>query len=203
MKALQKTLAIIALLVLVSQTVRHAYTLWLEPRGSVLDKYDQPVKGQIADAASLDELLRRYEPVRKQADVAKQELSKTGGEPNFGERNEKEPFKSEQMLRDAITQWEEGSKEIRAIRIYCLIGLVFLVLGLLIYRKLNRWFGFTLLIAGFSEHMYWTSPTFFGATREFDRLLANKLALSVVSLVLLVAAIWFLDIFAERDEHST
>ena len=44
MRALQKTLAIVAFLVLAPQTLRHAYMLWLEPRGSVLDKYDQPVK---------------------------------------------------------------------------------------------------------------------------------------------------------------
>lgn len=203
MKALQKTLAIIAFLALASQTVRHAYMLWLEPRGSVLDKYDQPVKGQIAAAASLDELLRRYDPVHKQADAAKQERLKTREEPSFMEQTEKEPYKSEKMLREAITQWEERSKEVRALRFYWLIGLVFLVLGLLTYSKRNRWFGLTLVIAGFSEFIYWTSPTFLGSTSEFDRLLANKLALSAVSLILLIAVIWFLRIFSERDSRSS
>ena len=68
MKPLLKTLAILAFVALVVQTVRHAYMLWFEARGSVLDKYDQPVKSEIGSAGSLDELLQRYDPVRKQVD---------------------------------------------------------------------------------------------------------------------------------------
>lgn len=197
MKHLLKTLAILAFVGLVVQTVRHAYMLWFEPRGSVLDRYDQPVRSEIGSAASLDELLRRYDPVRKQVD----ELSKTSSTPAY-EQTQTEPFKTEQTLRQAITEWEEKSKEIRAIRLYCLVAAVLFVLGLFAYTKLNRWLGISLLIAAFSEFIYWTSPTFIGSTREVDRLLANKLALSIVSLVLLVGAIWFLDIFAEKEQSS-
>ena len=203
MKVLQKILAIVAFLVLAPQTVRHAYMLWLEPRGSVLDKYDQPMKDQIDAAASLDELVRRYEPLRKQADLAKQELSKTGKELSFRDRTEEEPYKSEQMLGEAIKQWEVRSKETHELRFYWLVGLVISVLGLITYTTWNRWFGLTLLITGFSEFIYWTSPTFLGGTREFDRLLANKLALSAVSLVLLIAAISFLGIFTQKQTTST
>ena len=46
MKPLQRTLAIIASLFLAVQTVRHAYVLWLEPRASVLDKFDRPLKDE-------------------------------------------------------------------------------------------------------------------------------------------------------------
>jgi len=73
----------------------------------------------------------------------------------------------------------------------------------LTYIKSNRWFGAALVIAGFSEFIYWTSPTFIGATREFDKLLANKLALSVVSFLLLLAAIWLLGIFSAKDESQS
>jgi hypothetical protein len=197
MKPLLKTLAILAFVALVVQTVRHAYMLWFEPRGSVLDKYDQPVKSEIGNAASLDELLRRYDPVRKQVD----ELSKTSSSPAY-EQAQKEPFKTEQTLRQAVSEWEEKSKEIRAIRLYCLVAAVLFMLGMLAYKKLNRWLGISLLIAAFSEFIYWTSPTFIGSTREVDRLLANKLVLSIVSLVLLVGAIWFLDIFTEKEGSS-
>jgi hypothetical protein len=197
MKPLLKTLAILAFVALVVQTVRHAYMLWFEPRGSVLDQYDQPAKSEIGSAASLDELLRQYDPVRKQVD----ELSKTSSTPAY-EQTQKEPFKTEQALRLAISEWEERSKEIRAIRFYCLVAAVLFVLGLFAYKKINRWLGLTLLIAAFSEFIYWTSPTFIGATREFDRLLVNKLVLSIVALALLVGAIWFLDIFAEKEQGS-
>jgi len=159
------------------------------------------MKGQIDAATSLDELLRRYDPVRKQVDSAKKEASEAGKERPSND--EIEPYKSEKMLREAINQWEERAKEIHAIRFYWLVGLVLSVLGLLTYSKLNRWLGVSLLIAGFSELIYWTSPTFLGSTQEFDRLLANKLALSAFSLILLFAVTWLLEIFAEKGEDSS
>jgi len=208
MNALQKTLAIIAFLILTTQTVRHAYLLWLEPRTSVLDKYEQPLRGQIADAASLAELVGRYDPVRKEADKARherEELLKTTKEPPpYINELTDEPYKSEQMLHDAIVDWEQKSKQIREIRFYWSAGMAFFLLGLFIYRRSGRWLGFTLVIAGFSEIIYWTSPTFLGAgsTHEFDRLLVNKLAFSVVSLVALAVAIWFLDIFVDKGSKE-
>ena len=59
------------------------------------------------------------------------------------------------------------------------------------------------MIAGFSEFIYWTSPTFLGsATREFDRLLLNKLVFSLASLVLLGLAIYLLGVFSEeKSDH--
>jgi len=202
-RALQKTLAIVAFLDLAPQTLRHAYMLWLEPRGSVLDKYDQPVKDEISASSSLDELLRRYDSVHKQADKAREELSREGKSLAYNEAFQFEPYKSERLLKEAVQEWEKRSKEIHALRLYWLAGCVFLVLGLLSYRRLNRWFGLTLLIAAFSEFIYWTSPTFLGDTREFDRLLGYKLALSAVSLVLLITVIWLLHIFAENREPSS
>jgi len=196
--ALQKTLAILAFVILVSQTIRHAYLLWLDPRTSVLDKYDRPLQDEITKAQSLDELLRRYEPIRKQADEARQQMSKQGKTPGFEERGV-EPFKSESALHEAITEWERRAKEIHEVRFYWLIGLAFFVLGAFFYRKISRWGGISLLIAAFTEFIYWTSPTFFGMnTREFDRLLVNKLILSVVSFVLLLIAIRLNGIFAEQ-----
>ena len=106
------------------------------------------------------------------------------------------------MLREAIVEWESKWKEIHALRFYWLLGFAFFLLGIVIYQKRSRWFGLALLIAAFSEFIYWTSPTFIGATREFDRLLVNKLVLSAVSFALLLAAIRMFGIFSEREEVS-
>jgi hypothetical protein len=200
MKALEKTLAVLALLILLSQTVRHAYMLWFEPRGSVLDKFNQPAKSQIEAAKSLDELMRLYEPARKEADEARQQRRKSGGEEQipYSEQANLEPYKSEIELRQAIVDWEAKAKEIHGIRFYWVVGLVFFVLGSLIYRKWNRWSGLVLLIAAFSEFIYWTSPTFYGPFQEYDRLLRNKLVLSLVTLVLLLIIIWLNRIFADQ-----
>ena len=197
MNALQKTLAIVALLVLVSQTVRHAYVLWLEPRNSVLDKYDRPLKDEIFAATSLDQLLSRYDQAHTAAEAARKEAAKNGQpEPEY-KLAETEPFKSERALHEAISQWEARSKEIHALRFYWLVGVALCALGMIVYTLRRRWLGLTFLIAGFTEIIYWTSPTFLGiSTREFDRLLGYKLAFSVVSLGLLLVVIMAQGIFA-------
>jgi hypothetical protein len=197
-KALKKTLAIVALLFLTAQTIRHAYLLWFEPRGSVLDKYDQPLEGQISGAASLEELVKRYDQVRKEVDLARLEAAKAGKEVSYGDESRLEPYKSENTLRDAIKEWESKAKDIHALRFYWFIAFALFVCGFLAYKKLNRWLGLTFLIAAFSEFIYWTSPTFVGGTREFDKLLGNKFVFSVMSLILLVVVIWFLQIFADE-----
>jgi hypothetical protein len=195
LNALQKTLAIVALLALVSQTVRHAYVLWLEPRNSVLDKYDRPLKDEISAATSLDQLLSRYDQAHTAAEAARKEAAKNG-EPEY-KLAQTEPFMSERALHEAITQWEARSKEIHALKFYWLVGVALSALGMLIYILRRRWLGLTFLIAGFAEIIYWTSPTFLGiSTREFDRLLGYKLAFSAVSLVLLLAVIMTQGIFA-------
>lgn len=199
MKALQRTLAILASLYLVVQTVRHAYLLWLEPRTSVLDKYDQPLKDEIAAAASVEALLGRYEPIRKEVDRIKAERRVADPKARFEDEQEAEPFKSERALRQAISSWEQRAKEIHALRFYWSVGLFLALVGAAFYLRVNRWLGVTFLIVGFAEIIYWTSPTFLGAaTQEFDRLLLNKLGLSVVSLVLLGLAIQLLSVFREE-----
>lgn len=203
MNALLKTLAIVAFLALASQTVRHAYILWLQPRTSVLDKYDRPLRDEITSANSLDELVRRYDPIRKQVDQIRQERAKSK-DSSPGIDIDVEPFKSEHALSDAIKEWEDRAKEIRELRFYCIIGLAFFVLGLACYKKLNRWAGVTLVIAAFSEFIYWTSPTFLGGgMREFDRLLEYKLAFSLVSLVLVSFVIWWWQVFASADKKAS
>ena len=204
MKALLRTLAILASLFLVVQTIRHAYVLWLEPRASVLDRFDRPLKDEIAAAASVEDILRRYDPVRKEVDRIKAERRAADPKATFSDEGEAEPFKSEAELRQAITNWEERAKEIHALRFYWLVGLILVAAGGLTYLRGSRWLGITLLIVGFSEIIYWTTPSFFGAgVQEFDRLVANKLTLSAVSLVLLGVIIRILGVFEEKEMHSS
>lgn len=205
MNTVQRTLGIIALVILTAQTVRHAYLLWLEPRGSVLDRYDQPLKNEIAAAKSLDELVAMYEPVRKEADRAKSQAPPKKGEDAYlFDRIDQEPFKSEASLRNAIHDWEAKARELHSLRFYWLVGLCLLLGGTAIFHWANQWLGLPLEIAAFSEFIYWTSPTFFGGVgREFDRLLASKLFFSLLSLALLLAVAWVQRVFAntKAEQH--
>ena len=52
-----------------TQFVRHIYVRYLEPRSSVLDTYEQTeTKKAIKGAASLDELVSRYDAAKKRID---------------------------------------------------------------------------------------------------------------------------------------
>jgi hypothetical protein len=85
------------------------------------------------------------------------------------------------------------------------LGLLLTVLGVASYLRGKRWLGVTLLIVGFCELIYWTCPTFLGGatTKEFDRLLAIKLPLSVVSLGLWALVVRRLGVFEEDVRNPT
>ncbi len=197
MRALHKTLAILAFLALSTQTARHAYVRWIQPRTSVLDKYDQPLKGEITSAANLDELVARYDSVRKQVDELRKENPEEADRGEFAAAGRKEPYRSEHMLRQAIQDWEAKAKELRELRVYWFVGLFILFAGLFIYKR-NAWMGTTLLIAAFSEFIYWTSQTFSSNSREFDLLLTSKFVFCAISLILLLMVIAALKIFARE-----
>jgi hypothetical protein len=202
LKTTERVLAIIATLILLTQTIRHAYLLWFEPRASRLDRYDHPINNQISSATSLGELLKLYDPVKKEADrIRATEVRNREGYPE--ERGNTEPFRSERELRQAIQTWEEKAKEVRALWFYWTVGLLVLCVGFALRRLGNRWAGVTLEIAAFSEFIYWTSPSFFGGNvREFDRLLTHKLILSAVSVVLLIGVIRIQEIFADGQNRD-
>jgi len=185
METLKKTFFLIAFIILLTQTVRHAYHSWIEPKDSVLDQFGESIEVEIKNAESLEELLIRYEEIER----TKEELESDSTTQNISyyERFDKEPYKSEHLLKLAIKEWEMRSNEIYKIRIYSIFGLIFVILGLIIYKRFNYWLGLALIFTGFAEKIYWTSPSFFGDnTLEYSRLLVNKFYISLFAFVLLV-----------------
>ena len=173
-------------------------------RGSpLLDRYDHPLGDRISSARSLAELVRLYDPVKREADRIQAAAAKDHQGPSAYDEN-LEPFRSERDLRQAIQGWEGKNKEIRSLRFYWTAGFLVLCLGFVLHRWGNRWAGLTLEIAAFAEFIYWTSPSFFRENvREFDRLLTQKLLLSVVSVVLLAGVIKMQGIFADPPGRAT
>ena len=203
MKRLQITLFVIAFVILGTQSFRHVYVKWIEPRSSVLDSYREPVDTAIASATSLDELLAMYE----QADSAVQEYESNPDNPRipstryggpgrpYGERErlQTEPYASQLKIEQAIWDWERRAKGVFELRFFWGCGLLSILLGVWCHRKWNAWLGMAAIIAGFSEMAYWTSPLArsFGGMPEFERLLTHKLLLSFISWGLLVT-LWLL-----------
>jgi hypothetical protein len=187
MLTFQRVLFVIAFTFLSVHAIRLTYRVWLEPRTSVLDAYDEAVEVEIRQAESLDELVRQYEAARQRVEAY--EADEANPSPEAHERGNKEPYKTEGRLRAAIQDWERKSAEIRKIRVYWFSGLLFLILGMALHRWVNGWVGIAALIVAFSEMIYWSSPSYFsGFSREFERLLQNKFALAWTSFALLLLA---------------
>ena len=202
MRPLQITLALIALVILTTQTFRHAYVRWLEPRTSVLDRCAEKVEQDITAAKSLDALVSLYEEAHRKVKEAEKEDAKVpkADREELYERLAREPYKSEATVKGAIQTWEQHGKEIYELRFFWTCGLVSILSGIGCYKYFSRWIGIAGIAAGFSEMIYWTAPSFrvFGSEVEFDRLLTQKLIFSVVSWILLLG-LWFVSNRKEID----
>ena len=199
MKGLQITLFIIAFIILSTQSFRHVYVKWIEPTGSVLDKYNEEVEKDIESSKTLDELIYVFEEAHKkveeyEADSVNREdkgEKKCKNDPfksPYYNKWEKEPYKSEQKARQAIMRWESRNKMLFELYFYWFCGLLSIIIGILSYQRINTWLGISGIITGFSEMIWWTSPLHraFGDKGIFEILLNTKLTLSVTSCLLLV-----------------
>jgi len=211
MKALKITIFLLAILVLSTQFARHLYVRYLEPRGSILDKYEQTeTKKAIKTAVSLDELLSRYDVAKKRVDEldeqrkqAESNMSKDKRDvfrEQFGEKY-KEDYERKSDLKEAISEWEKRSNEIYELRIFWLFGFVFFLTGAILFVKGHDWPGMAFIAPGIVEMIWWTSPSFglAGSPHEFERLLMNKLLFTAVTLILMIATWIWHERFLKKD----
>jgi hypothetical protein len=212
MKSLRTVVFILAMLVLATQAVRHAYVRFIEPQTSALDTYDQTETQKAIQAAeSLEELLEQYAPARQQTDDLKNELKdlkehKTHDEilvidDTFRE-DYKDDYERERDLKKAIKEWEQKSEEILELRVFWAFGFGLFLLGVLLQARGYSWFGMSLLIPGVVEMVWWTSPSFrfAGSPLEFDRLLMNKLVFTLITIVILTG--WWALLAAARKKQD-
>ncbi len=187
MRSLQATLFVLVMLVLSTQSFRHVYVKWIEPTGSVLDEFREPVDEDIAASNSLDELKAMYAKAR--AGRKEYEKDKSLRDVDLAKRTNQEVYRSEDELREAITRVEAQNRDLSRLWFYWLCGLVSIVLGIGAYLRVNPWVGMVGLITGFVEMAVWTSPLWrsHGPQGTFDRLLTVKLVLSFASMALLLA----------------
>jgi hypothetical protein len=184
MRALRTTLFVVAMTVLVAQTFRDVYVRWMEPRGSVLDRFNTKTEKDISSAQSLDQLVALYASAHQKV-LDYEKTSPPKGEEEDYQKKQREPYASESKVREAINDWEEKSKEIFELHRFWTAGICALVLAVVLAKR-DRWVAISLVIVAFSEMIYATCPTIRGPQPEFDRLLVQKIIFSLLSLVLLL-----------------
>ena len=199
MKTFKAILGLLAVLIVGSQTFRHIYVRWVENRGSVLDQFEE-TKKSIAAAKSIEELLELYKESKarvEEADAAR------AGDEDF-ERSyskwENEPYRSEAELKSAIREWESHSKELVELHYFWWIGLSLALLGGVFYLRSNQWLGIAVILLGYAEMIWATSPSYqaFGYPLEFERLLTLKAVYSMGSLVLIFVG-WRAAVVAAKN----
>jgi len=197
LKIFLRVLFIIGFVFLSVNLVRLTYQLWLEPTSSVLDAYDDEVDAGIKGASSLEDLVTRYDQAHNEVTAYENDPDNEQLEPY--ERANIEPYATEIKLERAIESWEKRSKQISELRVYWMLGLVFLVLGIFAQRYLNELVGTAAVLVAFSEMIYWTSPAYLsGRSLEFERLLANKMFFAAVTFALLLATAYLTGVLAKK-----
>ncbi len=192
MRYLQITLLILGLLFQSTQTFRLVYTKWLQPKDSVLDKYNEKVEQDIEKSKNIEELMALYGEVYQK--VKEYEKNPDNKEIEYKDRQDKEPYKTEGKVRRAITDLESHGFQIHKLRFFWFCGLISIIIGFIVYVKIDRWLGIIGFITGFTEMIYWTCPVIFGVFGprfEFERLINNKLFFSVITWLLLIIS-WFI-----------
>ncbi len=202
MNALKKTLFVLAVVSVTAYTVRHIYLKWFEPKESVLDKYADSSSSDIKKATSIEQLEKLYTEAHQK--VKSYDADNSNPKVPRFEREQTEPYKTEYKIREAITDWENKSKEIFELRFYWAVGFLLVAGGFALYKWINQWFGLTVIIAGFAEKIYWTSPTFLGASGvEYDRLLTNKIIFSIGTLIFLITVGLLTDTLKPKQETQS
>jgi molybdopterin converting factor small subunit len=175
MRPLQITLFTIALVFLSTQTFRHVHVKYFAPKTSVLDQFDESIEKEIKASTSIDNLVSIYSKESKKV----KEYEKVNGKSKLQpyERTSIVPYKSEYQAKEAIQTWEQHDYAIKKLRFYWTCGVLSILIGFIIYTKLDMWIGLVGVITGFSEMIFWTCPTvfgLFGSRHEFERLVTSE-----------------------------
>ncbi len=124
--------------------------------------------------------------------------------PYDTERWQKEPYKSEWPLKQAIQTWEDHSRQIIELQFFWWCGFLCAIVGGVCYLRIHRWFELSLLLLGFLEMLWATCPAFriFGNEVEFERLLIWKIVYSVATMALVLGA-WYYMVRNSMKPDST
>ena len=188
MKAFQTTLLILFAAILSTQAIRHVHLYVIgyeEPLAVTAPGFPAEVREKIRMEESTDELMAEYEDARRQIEeLSKEDPSK---QPYVLSQENPELYARHSALAAELNERQRITSEIRDLWIFSIAGVVLLGLGARLYTSDHEWVGMSLIVPGFLELMWWSSPSFTmgGAVQEFDVLLINKIVVTVVSIALL------------------
>ena len=185
MRGVQITFFMLAIFTLSTQMVHYTYKRFNLPSTSVLDK---KVDSEIVNINSLDALHKRF----KKAEIAVKAFEKTKNSAELKRVNKyrEQVYVTQRKLRNAIKTWEGNARKRKKMIFYWFGGLFLFMLGIAIYYFRKLWVGLSFIIAGVSEMIWWSSPSFSytGSTSRLAHLLTTQLVLTVASMAIVLLA---------------
>jgi len=181
------------MLIVTTQTIRHLYVRVYYDIPSVLDKYDDDeIDEKIKYSSSLDTLLFHFDKAYNE--VIQFEKNKTEEELEEVNKYLDEPYNSKSKYKNAIQDWEQKEEQIHEVIVFWIVGLILVLLGSLLYHKKGKWLGLSIIIVGFIEMIWWSSPSIStsGSQLEFLKFLNTKLILSLITITILIV-LWQID----------
>lgn len=193
MKTTLTVLFVLAALVSSTQTFRHVYVKWIEPKNSILDEFRDETESNISEAKTLDDLVILYREATKE--VKKYESDSDNSKIDHYDRRHTEPYETQYKIEEEINNREYDAKQLFKLVFYWFCGLVSLLIGIVAFIKINRWLGVSGIIVGFSEMLCWTSPLFHNRllSQQFEYLLNYKLIFSAITWILLITLWLFIE----------
>lgn len=184
-------LFLIAMLISSTQTFRHFYVKFIHPTDSVLDQFKTETESEIESAKSIDDLVVLYRKAKDE--IEKYESDSSNPKIEHRRREDIEPYKSEIQIKKEIRSREYDQNQLFKLWFYWICGLLSTLLGIIAFKKINKWIGLSGIIVGFSEMLCWSSPLFHNRllSQQYEYLLNYKLLFSLVTLVFL-AALWLI-----------
>ncbi len=184
-------LFLIAMLISSTQTFRHFYVKFIQPTDSVLDQFKTETESDIDRAKSIGDLVALYRKAKDE--IKKYESDSSNPKIEHRRRKNIEPYKSEIQIKEEIRSREYDQNQLFKLWFYWICGLLSTIIGIIAFKKINKWLGLSGIIVGFSEMLCWTSPLFHNRllSQQYEYLLNYKLLFSLVTLVFL-AALWLI-----------
>ncbi len=188
MKAFQTTLLILFAAILTTQAIRHVHLYVIgyeEPFPVTAPGFPAEARAQARMEESTDELMAEYEATREQLEqLIQEDPAKT---TYTLQQEHPELFARHSALAIEVNERHRITSEIRDLWIFSIAGIILLGVGARLYVTGHEWVGMSLIVPGFLELMWWSSPSFTmgGAVQEFDVLLLNKIVVTIVSIALL------------------
>ncbi|MEM1222371.1 MAG: hypothetical protein AAGH40_06370 [Verrucomicrobiota bacterium] len=202
---MKKTLTVFFVLGLViasTQSFRHIYVKWFAPTDSVLDQFRDDFETDAMTAESLDELVQLY--IVSEDKIEAYEAEESNPEIEFYNQRNVEPYKSRDVVRAQIQERENWNRKLHELKIYWFFGVMTAVLGCVLAFIYKNWIGVSLLITGFSEMLFWTSPLTHmrSISLQFESLLNYKLAFSILTWIFMLS-LWIYYTNSSNGERGS